>query len=53
MYGNVWPNQFETSLEDVRVFFVETGVSTSQFGPLSLGFENRIIAYVVATTLVP
>ncbi|KAH0723716.1 hypothetical protein KY289_006760 [Solanum tuberosum] len=53
MHGNVWPDQFEISLEDAKIFVAETGSNLSNFGPLSFGFENHILAYIVATTLVP
>ncbi|KAH0752137.1 hypothetical protein KY285_005285 [Solanum tuberosum] len=53
MHGNVWPDQFEISLEDAKIFVAETGSDLSNFGPLSFGFENHILAHIVATTLVP
>ncbi|KAH0665500.1 hypothetical protein KY290_027732 [Solanum tuberosum] len=53
MHGNLWPDQFKISLEDAKIFIAETGSDISNFGPLSLGFENRILAHIVATTLVP
>lgn len=52
MHGNLWPDKFEISLEDAKLFVAETGSDLSNFGPLSLGFENRILAHIVATTLV-
>ncbi|KAG5577878.1 hypothetical protein H5410_058012 [Solanum commersonii] len=53
MYGNLCPDQFEVSPEEAKIFVVETGSDVSNFGPLSLGFKNCILAHVVATTLVP
>ena len=34
MHGNVWPDQFESSLEDAKVFLAETGADVSNVGPL-------------------
>ncbi|KAH0712803.1 hypothetical protein KY290_008378 [Solanum tuberosum] len=53
MPRNLCPDQFEVSPEEAKIFVAETGSDVSDFGPLSLGFENRILAHVVATTLVP
>lgn len=53
MNGNLWPDNFEISLEDAKLFVSETSVDLTNFGPLSLGFENRILAHIVATTLIP
>ncbi|KAG5602432.1 hypothetical protein H5410_033802 [Solanum commersonii] len=52
MHGNLWPDHFKVSLENAKVFTAEFGSDISNFGPLSLGFENRILAHIVATTLV-
>ncbi|KAG5595056.1 hypothetical protein H5410_036288 [Solanum commersonii] len=53
MHGNLWPENFEISLENAKLFASETGANFTNFGPLSLGFENRILAHIVATTLIP
>lgn len=53
MHGNLWPDNFEISLEDAKLFVSDTGTDLTNFGPLSLGFENRILANIVATTLIP
>ena len=39
MRGNVWPDEFETSLEGAKVFLAEIGADISNFGPLLLGFR--------------
>jgi len=52
-HGNLWPDQFEIFLDDAKTFVVEASSDLSNFGPLSLGFENHILAHIVATTLVP
>lgn len=38
MHGNVCPDKFENSLEDVNVFIAESVANFPQFGPLSLVF---------------
>ncbi|KAH0650272.1 hypothetical protein KY284_030184 [Solanum tuberosum] len=53
MHGNLWPENFEISLENAKLFVSKTGANITNFGPLSLGFENRILAHIVATTLIP
>ncbi|KAG5589349.1 hypothetical protein H5410_039863 [Solanum commersonii] len=53
MHGNLWPKNFEISLENAILFVSETGANITNFGPLSLGFENCILAHIVATTLIP
>ncbi|KAG5608959.1 hypothetical protein H5410_020240 [Solanum commersonii] len=51
--NGVWPENFEVSFEAAKVAVAEPNTDLSNFGPLSLCFENRIIAHIVATTLVP
>ncbi|KAG5595789.1 hypothetical protein H5410_037021 [Solanum commersonii] len=53
MHGNLWPKNFENSLESAKLFVSETGANITNFGPLSLAFENHILAHIVATTLIP
>ncbi|KAG5581745.1 hypothetical protein H5410_052372 [Solanum commersonii] len=36
MYGNVWPDQFEISLEDAKIFVAKIGSDLSNFGHLSI-----------------
>lgn len=36
-----------------KAFIIEPGLELSYFGPLSLCFENRILAHMIVTTLVP
>ncbi|KAK4728754.1 hypothetical protein R3W88_021742 [Solanum pinnatisectum] len=52
MHGNLWPENFEISLENVKLFVSKTSADITNFGPLSLGFENHIFAHIVATTLI-
>ncbi|KAG5611897.1 hypothetical protein H5410_023178 [Solanum commersonii] len=51
--NGVWPENFEVSFGAAKAAVVEPNTDLSNFGPLSLCFENRIIAHIVATTLVP
>ncbi|KAH0745873.1 hypothetical protein KY285_007530 [Solanum tuberosum] len=53
MHGNLWPDNFEISLEDAKLLVSDTGADLTNFGSRSLGFENRILAHIVATTLIP
>lgn len=48
MHGNIWPNNFETSLDTSKSFVSDL----TSFGSFSLGFDNRILAHIVATTLI-
>ncbi|KAH0755142.1 hypothetical protein KY290_025412 [Solanum tuberosum] len=48
-----WPDDFEVTLEGAKTAVVETGANLSDFGPLSLCFEHCILAYSIATTLLP
>lgn len=52
MKGN-WPKGFEVSLEEARAFISKEHHESSNFGPFSLCFEHHILAYIVATTLIP
>lgn len=49
----VWPEDFEVTLAAAKVAVAEPGADFPNFGPLSLFFENRILAHMVATTLIP
>lgn len=51
--NGVCPEKFEVSLEGQKVTVFEPNADLSNFGPLSLCFEDRILAHIVATTLVP
>lgn len=53
MYGNLWTENFETSLDNAKLFVSKSGGNLTNFGPLSLGFEDRILAHIVATTRSP
>ncbi|KAH0715178.1 hypothetical protein KY284_008083 [Solanum tuberosum] len=46
-------DDFEVTLEGSKIVVVEPGADLSNFGPLSLCFEHRIIADIIATTLLP
>lgn len=50
--GN-WPVDFEVSLKEAKAFISEEHSESLEFGPLSLCFEYRILADIIATILVP
>jgi len=51
--NGVWPHDFEVSLEGAKLVVGELGANLTDFGPLSLFFEHRILAHIIATTLLP
>ncbi|KAG5577083.1 hypothetical protein H5410_057217 [Solanum commersonii] len=51
--NGIWLDDFEVTLEGSKIVVVEPGADLSNFGPLSLCFEHRIIAHIIATTLLP
>lgn len=48
-----WPEIFEVSLEEAKAFISEEHSDSLDFGHLSLCFKQKILAYTIATTLVP
>jgi len=48
-----WPKDFEVTLKGAKTVVAEPGANLSDFGPLSLCFEHRILAHITATTLLP
>lgn len=44
---------FEISLKNAELFVFETGADITNFGSLSLGVDNCILAHTVANTLIP
>lgn len=50
--GN-WPADFEVTLEEATQAIAEKGSNLSDFGPSTMSFEHRILAHIVATTLLP
>lgn len=51
--NGICPGDFEVSLEVDKAVVVEPGLDLSDLGLLSLCFENRILAHIISTTLVP
>ncbi|KAH0686089.1 hypothetical protein KY284_016642 [Solanum tuberosum] len=51
--NGVCPDDFEVSLEGAKRTVVELDSDLPVVGPLSLCFEHRILAHIVATTLIP
>lgn len=51
--NGVWPTDFEISVEGAKIAVAKPNSDISEFGPLSLCFENCILAHIVSTTLIP
>ncbi|KAK4718095.1 hypothetical protein R3W88_016433 [Solanum pinnatisectum] len=51
--NKLWPDDFEVSLEGAKRSVAKSDSDLFDFGPLSLYFEHRILAHIVATTLIP
>lgn len=51
--NGIWPKEFKVSLEPAKAAVAEPNADLSDFGYLSLCFENHILAHIIATTLVP
>ncbi|KAL3348139.1 hypothetical protein AABB24_021675 [Solanum stoloniferum] len=51
--NGVWPDDFEVFMESAKRGVIEPDSNLSNFGPLLLCFEYRILAHIVATTLIP
>uniref|UniRef100_M0ZUX8 Uncharacterized protein n=1 Tax=Solanum tuberosum TaxID=4113 RepID=M0ZUX8_SOLTU len=51
--NGIWPDDFEVSLEGAKRAVDEPDSDLSDFGPLPLCFEHRILAHIVATSLIP
>lgn len=52
LMNGTWPEDFEVSLDEAKVVVVEPGSNLSDFGPSTLYFESRILAHIIATTLI-
>lgn len=50
--GNL-PDDFEASFEEARKFLSDIDYALTNFCPLSLYFMFCILAYIIATTLIP
>ncbi|MCD7447726.1 hypothetical protein HAX54_033516 [Datura stramonium] len=48
-----WPEDFEVSLDEEKLFIAEDGTNLSDFGPASIYFENYIITHIISTTFPP
>lgn len=48
-----WPDEFEVSFKEAKQVVFDPYIASSSFGPLSLCFKYRILAYIIATTLIP
>ncbi|KAH0669987.1 hypothetical protein KY285_024140 [Solanum tuberosum] len=51
--NDYWPDDFKVTLEGAKTVVDEIGANLSDFGPLSLYFEHRILSHIIATTLLP
>ncbi|MCE5165776.1 hypothetical protein HAX54_012241, partial [Datura stramonium] len=50
---DLWPDDFEVSLDEAKSFIAEEGTTLSDFVPSTIYFENQILADIVATILLP
>lgn len=52
---NAWPSDLDVSFEEAKRFIAldNSDPLPSQLGPKDLSFETRVIAHIVATTLLP
>lgn len=48
-----WPDDFEVTLDEAKIFVAESESDLSDFGPSTICFENRILAHIIASTLLP
>ncbi|KAF3614010.1 hypothetical protein FXO38_34070 [Capsicum annuum] len=48
-----WLGNFEVSFDEAKKVVSDLDTNNLTFGPLSLSFCNRILAHIVATTLIP
>ncbi|KAG5592111.1 hypothetical protein H5410_042625 [Solanum commersonii] len=53
LMNGTWSEDFEVSLDEAKVVVAEPGSNLSDFGPSTLYFESRILAHIIATTLIP
>ncbi|KAH0712180.1 hypothetical protein KY289_008139 [Solanum tuberosum] len=51
--NRIWLDEFEVSLEGAKRAVAKPDSDLSDFGPLSLYFEHRILAHIVAISLIP
>lgn len=55
LFKNTWPDDFEISFDQVKQCIVEcpSDPLPNQLGPSDVSFETRVLAHIVATTLLP
>lgn len=51
--NDVWTTYFEVFVEGAKMVVAKPGSDFFDFGPSSLFFENRILAHIVASYLLP
>ena len=51
--NETWPKDFDVSLDGEKRVVIEPDCDISDFRPLSLCYENRVLAHVLDTTLIP
>lgn len=49
--NGTFPDDFEVTLDEVKVILAEFGAKLIHFGPLSLSFPNHILDHTIITTL--
>lgn len=51
--NRTWSENFEVSFEEIKAAVAEPEANLSNFKPLSLCFKHKILAHIIATTLIP
>ena len=51
--NGTWTDNFEFSLDGEKRVVVKPDTHISNFGPLSVCFENHILAHILATMFIP
>lgn len=50
--NRTWPQNFEVNFEKAKTIVAEPNANLASFEPLCLCFEHRILAHIIATTLI-
>lgn len=50
--NRTWTENFEVNFEEAKAIIAEPEANLSNFGPLSLCFKYKILAHIIATSLI-
>lgn len=50
--NEMWPDNFEIVFKEAKAIVTVPEVNLSNFGPLSLCFKHRMLAHIIANTLI-